>query len=141
MVITMYPQKNGRIKYLLLTMIPPLVLMYLFQFLLQRGFLPGGSAWGLIYISISMALMMINGYFLIFRKNHSILIKGNTLTETDWLRKEAAPIKASQIHSFRKNILNEIVLLDEHGTKLICIESNMTNFAQFERWLHDHRIN
>ena len=141
MEITMYPQKAGRIKYLLLTMAPALALMYLLQFLVQCDFLPKGRSWAFVYTVIPMALMLIIGYFLIFRKNHSIHIQGDTLIETDWLRKEAAPIKASQIHSFRKNILNEIVLLDVHGAKLICIESNMTNYAQFERWLHDHQIN
>jgi len=63
----MYPQKTGRIKYLLLTMAPALVLMYAFQLLLQNGFLPGGSKWGLLYTIIPMELMMIIGYFLFFR--------------------------------------------------------------------------
>ena len=137
---SMQPQKQGRIKYLLLTMCPALVLMYLFQNLSILDILPRGTTWGLIYTSIPMAFMLLTGYFLIFRKNHQINVNNHTIVEINWLRKESCRIRSTQIGSVRTNALKEIILLDKDGNKLLCIESNMTNRDRFEQWLAEHNI-
>ena len=137
---SMQTQKQGRMKYLLLTMCPALVLMYLFQNLTALGILPSGSTWGLIYTSIPMAVMLLIGYFLIFRKNHQVNVDNNTIVEINWQRKESCRIRSTQIDSVRTNALKEIILLDKDGNKLLCVESNMTNRDRFEQWLAAHNI-
>ena len=137
---SMQSQKQGRIKYLLLTICPALVLMYLFQYLLSLDVLPRGSTWGLIYTSIPMAVILLTGYFLIFRKNHQVNVCDNTIVEINWQRKESRRIRSTQIDSVRINALKELILLDKDGNKLLCVESNMTNRDRFEQWLAAHNI-
>ena len=91
-------------------------------------------------IYLPMAIMMILGYFLIFRKNHRVEVKDNQIIETDWRQREACRIEVSQIHSIKRNLLNEIIIVDENGNRLLCVESNMTNIPKFEQWLERHNI-
>lgn len=139
--ITMCVQKQGRTKYLLLTLVPPLTLMYLLQYLMQCNILPNSSVWRLIYICVAMLTMGFLGYYMIFRKNHQIDINGKTIIETDFRGKQSCCITISQISSVRRNFLNELILLDKGGKKLLSVESNMTNYDQFKDWLSNHDIN
>ena len=136
----MQKQRQGELKYLLLTITPPLLAMLLLRWLADTGILPGGETARLIYLSLSMAGMLILGYPLILKKNHSIEVKDNLIIEYDWRQCEVSRIKAAQIHSIKRNILNEIILLDGAGNRLLCIERNMCNFSQFENWLRLHNI-
>ena len=136
----MRPQKAGRMKYLLLTMFPPIGLMYLVMNLMQNGLIPQSKAMGMFSIYGSMAIMMVISYFLIWKKNHTIEVKDNTLTEKSWRGNIAAKVKSSQIAAFRRNLLDEIVLVDADSKKLLCVESNMTNRDRFEQWLAAHNI-
>ena len=136
----MRPQKAGRMKYLLLTMFPPIGLMYLVMNLMQNGLIPQSKALGMFSIYGSMAIMMVISYFLIWKKNHTIEVKDNTLTEKSWRGNIAAKVKSSQIAAFRRNLLDEIVLVDADSKKLLCVESNMTNRDRFEQWLTAHNI-
>ena len=136
----MRPQKAGRMKYLLLTMFPPIGLMYLVMNLMQNGLIPQSKALGMFSIYGSMAIMMVISYFLIWKKNHTIEVKDNTLTEKTWRGELSAKVKTAQIAEYRRNFLGEIVLVDADGKKLLCIESNMTNRDCFEQWLAAHHI-
>ena len=136
----MYPQKPGRIKYLRLVCGFPILLMYLFLQFLRAGILPQSKVLAQIYNYLTLAVMMVLSYHLITKKNHSIEVKGNTIQETDWRGQSLSRIKSVQIQSFRQNLLNEIILLDKSGNKLLCVESNMTNFEQFRQWLARHNI-
>ena len=136
----MHPQKAGRMKYLLLTMFPPIGLMYLVMNLMQNGLIPQSKALGMFSIYGSMAIMMVISYFLIWKKNHTIEVKDNTLTEKTWRGELSAKVKTAQIAEYRRNFLGEIVLMDADGKKLLCIESNMTNRDRFEQWLTAHHI-
>ena len=136
----MRPQKAGRMKYLLLTIFPPIGLMYLVMNLMQNGLIPQSKALGMFSIYGSMAIMMVISYFLIWKKNHTIEVKDNTLTEKSWRGNIAAKVKSSQIAAFRRNLLDEIVLVDADSKKLLCVESNMTNRDRFEQWLTAHNI-
>ena len=137
---TMSTRKQGRMKYLLLTMVPPVSFMYLVMSLMQNGLIPQSRALGMASIYGSMAAMMVISYFLIWKKNHSIEVKDNTLTEKSWRGNTAATVKTSQISRIRRNLLGEIILEDIDGRRLLCIESNMTNRDRFELWLTAHHI-
>ena len=132
----MITQKRGRMKYLLITIYVPLLFMILLSLLMKRGIFPKTP----IVFYLSMAAITVLGYFLIFKKNHSIQIQDNTITETDWLRKNTQEIKAAQVCCFRRNFLGEIILLDKNGKKLLCVEKNMSNFDLFQQWLEQHNI-
>ena len=134
------PQKMGRMKYLILTMGSSISLMYLFLLLTEAGILPNGNVWAKIYVYLPLVVMMVLGYFLIVKKNHTIDVKDNSIAETDWRRRVMTSVKTVQIRCYRRNFLGEIILLDEAGNKLLCVESNMTNFEQFQQWLENHNI-
>ena len=137
---SMYVQKKGRMKYLLLVIGIPLLLMFLLPELAIAGILPYTELLGQIYFYVPLFIMCILSHLLIFRKNHSINIKNNTLIETDWRGKNLSTIKIEQIQKYRRNILGEIILLDKQGNNLLCAESNMTNFDAFQKWLERHDI-
>ena len=133
-------QKAGRMKYLLLVMGIPILLMYLLQQLAIASILPLTALLSNIYIYTPISIMAVLGYFLIFKKNHCIDVKDNTVIETDWRGQNRRVIKTSQIWAYRRNILGEIILLDKLGNRLLCVESNMTNFDAFQKWLERHDI-
>ena len=133
-------QKQGRMKYLLITMVPPLAVMYLPMLLMQNGLIPPNRILGLSVFYGSMAGMMVISYFTIWRKNHIIEVLDNTLREKSWRGPVITTVKTSQIAAFRRNFLGEIILLDKENRRLLCIESNMTNHDRFLNWLAAHNI-
>ena len=137
---SMRVQKAGRMKYLLLAMGIPILLMHLFKQLATADALPSTGLLSQVYIYSPIFIMAVLGYFLIHKKNHCIDVKNNTLIETDWRGKNRCVIKTEQIWACRRNILGEIILLDKHGTRLLCVESNMSNFDAFQQWLVRHNI-
>lgn len=136
---TMSALKRGRIKYLLLTIAPALLVMYLFSWLVSIGILPGGETFGLIYTCISMGIMSVLGYFLIFLKNHALEIKEKEIHHKDW-RGQTSVIPVSRIRGYRRNWLKEYILFDEAGKQLFCVESNMENYDLFEQWIQDNAL-
>ena len=133
---TMLVQKQGRMKYLLIVMSVPILFLTLLSWLMDLNILPRTQ----ILFWPSIAIMTVLGYFLIFQKNHRIDVNGFMIIETDWRGRENRKIKAKQIHSIRRNFLNEIILFDENNTKLLCVEPNMSNFDLFQQWLASHNI-
>ena len=131
---TLLPQKSGRIIYLLLTICPVTLLMQGITWLIEFEIIPTSKFLAFVYLTIPMLLMVTLGYFLIFRKNHKIEVSDDTITETSW-RNKVSTISVHEIASVRRNLLREVILLDENGSKLLCVEANMTNFDQFENWL------
>ena len=136
----MRTQERGRMKYLLLTIVPPIALMYFISIILDYGIIINGIIADLVLIYLPMIFMAILGYPLIFRKNHQIEVKDNLIVETDWRQREVCRFRASQIHSIKCNFLNEIIMIDTNGNRLLCVESNMTNYQKFEQWLQEHNI-
>ena len=134
-------QKAGRMKYLLLTLCPPLLLGYVVTQLMKRGVLPAGSAVGLITIVVMCALLLVLEYFLILRKNHTLKVEGSTIREKRMLSSRAQTVvEARQIHSVRRNFLGEWLLKDGNGKTLLCVESNMSDRDLLEEWLGRHGI-
>ncbi len=139
-LFSMYPQKKGRLKYLLLVVGIPLLAMELIQLLLNHGILPIGKVWAYLYTFLPLLGLGALVYWMVFQKGHSLKVADGYLLETDFLRKKTRRITAAQIHSIRRNILREIILLDEDGKKILCVEAYMLNFDQFEQWLKKHKI-
>ena len=136
----MHVQKQGRMKYLFITMVPPIILLYLLSLFSQTTLQLDNTLFSHVCISISLASMAILANYFIFRKNHRIEVNDNQITEYNWRQIEARKIKISQINSYKRNWLHEIILFDNSGNKLLCIESNMSNFQRFEQWLERHNI-
>ena len=135
---TMSTRKPGRMKYLLLTVFPPVAVIYLCTGLIELGILPVSEITRYFLLAVWAIMMGTLGYFLIFKKNHQLDINDNTITETDW-RCRVTQIPVSHVRSFRRNWLKEYILLDENGKRLVCIETNMENFDLFEQWIeHQH---
>lgn len=130
----MATRKSGRMKYLLLTVFPPIVVVYLCVGLKELGVLPGGELWSYVCLLIWTTMMIILGYFLIFKKNHQLDINDNTIIEKDW-RGRNTQISVSHIRGFRRNWLKEYILVDENSKQLLCVEANIENFDLFEQWI------
>ena len=137
---TMRTQKRGRMKYLLLTVFPPVLIMALLSKLADYGILPNGETFRYILLCSYIITFPVLGYFLIYKKDHTVDVMDNRIIETGWRQREVSRIKASQIQKVKRNFLNEIILIGEDGKKLLCIESNMDNVHKFEEWLVRHNI-
>ena len=123
---TMEPQKFGKIKYVLIALLPAIIVAFLMDW--------DAAAWVFILLSA----------ILVFPRDHMIVVFDNSLVEkhiyTDTKKLFACKIRSEQISHFRRNRLGEIVLVDADSKDLLCIESNMTNRDRFEQWLAAHHI-
>ena len=135
----MEPGKKGRIKYLILTLLPAYLVMHLLQRLAAQQILPVNDLTGFLIMSSALVMMGVLGYFLIFRKNHIIEVSDISLAERDWQSKVRL-VSVGRIRSIRKNLLGEILLLDENNKVLLCVESNMENRDLFLKWLEKHNF-
>ena len=136
----MEPGKKGRLKYLILTLIPAYAVMSILRWMASQGLLPANDLTGFLIMFSALVLMGTLGYFLIFRKNHIIEVSGISLAERDWHGKVRL-VAVSKIRSWKKNLLGEILLLDENKKVLLCVESNMENRDLFLAWLEKHNYN
>ena len=136
----MEPGKKGRIKYLILTLLPAYLVMGLLQRLAAQEILPANDLTGFLIMSSALVMMGTLGYFLIFRKNHIIEVSDISLAERDWQGKVRL-ISVSKIRSVRKNLLGELLLLGDNKKVLLCVESNMENLDLFQKWLEKHNFN
>lgn len=136
---TLQSARSGRIRYILLAMVPPLLLIFLLQELMNDGVIPGG-AWEWLYSLGSLGLMALLVYLLLLKKRHRIEIEGDTVTEISWRGKEICRFHASRIGSYRRNALKELILLDKNGKRLLKAEANMKNFDRLLKWLEKQDI-
>ncbi len=136
----MEPGKKGRLKYLILTLLPAYLVMSLLRQMAAQEILPANDPTGFLIMSSALVMMGTLGYFLIFRKNHIIEVSDISLAERDWQGKVRL-VGVSKICGWKKNLLGEILLLDEHKKVLLCVESNMENRDLFLAWLEKHNFN
>ena len=136
--IFMGPQKAGRMKYLLLTLIPPVLYAKGVELLCQKlpQLAPLGPWLGMIGLSV-IALSL--GYVLIFKKNHQFEVSEKNIHIKEMFG-QAWDLPARRIHHYRRNLLGELVLFDEDNKRLLTAESNMTGFDEFKDWLERHGI-
>ena len=114
--------KWGLLKYVLLAVLPSLLISFI------TG--PEGAAW----------LFLMLAAILLHNRNHSIIVFHTSIVEKDFRGRFIRRIYEDQIDHASKNFLDEIILWDSEGHKLICVESNMSNRNQFELWLAEHHI-
>ena len=138
---TMSPMKQGRMKYLILTVFSPVLVSYGWLWLAETGMLPQNRVTATLSMILQVSFMCVLGFFLILRKNHSLEVQEHCILHTDWRRRSASAIQANQIRSYRRNFMGELLLLDEAGKVLICVEPNMSHHDLFLQWLQDHHIN
>ena len=136
----MEPGKKGRIKYLILTLLPAYLVMSLLRRLAAQEILPANDVTGFLIMSSALVMMGTLGYFLIFRKNHIIEVSDISLAERDW-QGRVRLVSVGKIRTWKKNLLGEILLLDEHNKVLLCVESNMENRDLFLKWMDKHNFN
>ena len=121
----MKPQWRGQLKYVLILVLITAVSVVVI----------GAAATGPILAFLIPAVIL--------PKVHRIVVFENSLVEKvfpkiarDFIRK----VHLSQISYYRCNKSKDIILFDYAGNKLLCVESNMTNFEQFWQWLENHNI-
>ncbi|MBQ6540284.1 MAG: hypothetical protein IJL71_04585 [Oscillospiraceae bacterium] len=117
-----------RTKYIAITFFPSIILAYLLRYLAVIGKFPDNPVLMAVVTAIPMVVL---GYFLIFRKNHTVKVDGYTVTETNELPKVNNAFRISEIASVKKDLLGDTVLLDADGKRLLTVESSMTNYALF----------
>ena len=119
------PSRN-RLKYLLLTLVPPLGIMYLLRYLINHGIIANANGLASLLLLIPLAFIWVLMDRLIYRKNHTIRVFAHYMVETD-MRQRDRHIQFSQVHSVKTNWLGEMIVKDASGKTLLCIEDNMEN--------------
>ena len=137
-ILYMSPQQAGRIKYLLLVLIPTLAYTEAVNVLCSAvPFLAPVRVWlGMIGMT---AIAFSLGYFLIFKKNHHFEVSEKRIHVKE-ITGQAWDLPAHRICRYRRNLLGELVLFDEDGKRLLTVESNMTEFEKFQVWLERRGI-
>ncbi|MBO5783511.1 MAG: hypothetical protein J6R33_00935 [Clostridia bacterium] len=120
------PMPGHRIKYLLLTVVPPTVVMYLIRYLIDSGIIPDFDGMSSLLLLIPLAGMWYLANRFLFRKNHSVAVYAHYMVEID-LRQKERRISFDQVHTVKTNLLGETVVKDAKGKMLLCIEENMEN--------------
>ena len=127
-IVLKYVQ-SGRTKYLLLTLVPSLVLLFLMRHLIGNGHIPNERGLAYLLLLIPLALLWFLTYVFIYRKIHSIAVYEDRLVETDRRGTEHI-VYLSSVRSLKTNWLGELVLKDTNGKTLLHIEENMENREQ-----------
>ena len=136
----MHFPKSGLLRYVLLSIIPSACYVLIVYIMLSLGILQWGSFPGYSCFDGAGWLFIFLFAYLVVPRNHNIDVQCNTLIERDHKGLHIRTVQACQIDHFRVNLLNEIILLDIHNRKLLCVEKDMTNFDRFEEWLRENHI-
>jgi hypothetical protein len=131
---SMAPLRQGRLRYLLLVLLPALLLQSLLSLLVDTGILPNDFLTALVVFLVAMAWIIIAGVRLIFRKNHNYVIADNTINVTEFTGKTRT-VSIRDVASYKRNWLGELVLKDSEGKTLLTAEANMENFDLFKEYL------
>ena len=135
----MRPKKPVRLRYLFLTIAPPITVTQTILKFLQTGSIPHSKPLEVATIIGCFAATLLLGYFLILRKNHTLTFYPNRILETSNSGRRTTHA-ALRVMYYRRNFLGEYILTDGIGNKILCIESNMTNHDRFLIWLAAHHI-
>ena len=139
MYFTMEPGKNGRLKYLALTILPAVLTTGVMNRLAASEIIPANDLTGFATMALSLVIMGGLGYFLILRKNHTIEVSDISIAEKDFQGK-CRLVSLSKIRRWKKNVLGEILLLDGNDNVLLCVESNMERRDKLLAFLDSHEI-
>lgn len=136
----MRPTKSHLGRYILLGFGPMILLMSLYLLLKEYIPLLQNQVAGKLIIGLALGYFSIFALFIIPKKQHSLEIKNHAITETNLYGRTITKIKANQIHRVRRNFLDELLLLDNKGTVLLCVGPHLENHILFLEWLSDHDI-
>lgn len=120
------PLPGGRTKYLLVTLAPPLVVMFLLRYLIDSGIIANMNGKASMLLLIPLVFIWVLSDRLIYRKNHEIAVFVHHMEETNW-RGKCRKILFSDVRSVKTNWMGELIVKDEAGKTLLCIEANMEN--------------
>ena len=127
--------------YLLISLLTPSLLAELFDLLLSSGvFGAVNSDLWLVRLLLWSGVALVLGYFLVFRKNHEIAVKGSTLTDTFRVLNQTKTVYLSEIKTVKRGFLGEIVLKNEDGKTLLTVEKAMTNYEMFIEYLRKNNF-
>lgn len=121
---TMKPRMRGLLKYILLALVPPAVVGLLMDW--------DAAAW--VFIPLSVVLL--------FPRSHMVVVFDDAFMEKQAHggKRLICKVPATRISHYRKNALDEIILEDAHGNKLLCVESLLSDRDRFLDWLAAHHI-
>ena len=121
---TMKPRMQGLLKYMLMSLIPSIVV----------GLLMDWDA--AIWVFIPLGTVML------FPRAHMVVVFDHAFMEkATWGSKRfICKIPAERIDHYRRNSLDEIILEDADGRRLLCAESHLSERDRFLNWLAAHNI-
>ena len=119
---TMNPQLQGQMKYALLCLLPAIFFVILKQ------------------IDIAVFVFLVFAMSCSLTKKHTVVVFDESITHKDFRGRFLNKIPLDVICYTHRNYLDEIILLDDEGKQLLCVESYMTNRERFEQWLTAHHI-
>ena len=119
---TMRPQLQGQMKYALLCLLPAIFFVILKQ------------------IGIAVFIFLVFATSCSITKKHTVVVFEESITNKDFRGRFLNKIPLNMICYARRNFLDEIILLDDEGKQLLCVEPYMTNRERFEQWLASHNI-
>ena len=120
------PLPGGRTKYLLLTVAPPLLVIFLLRYLIANGNIPNENGMASLLLLIPLVFIWILSERFIYSKIHSIAVYVHHMTETN-RRGKTRDIPFNQVQSVKRNWLGEWVVKDASGKTILRIEENMEN--------------
>lgn len=135
---SLYPHK--RIKYLLLTFAPVYVLFFILYVTPVGEFLELHGGLSKLLALLSLLLVCVLGYFLIFKKNHHVDVNGSTVTDTNVIFQKSRTFSIRDVRSVTRNLIGDLCLRDENGKTLLVVEPGMSDFDQFESYLKENHI-
>ena len=122
--LVMIPQMRGMLKYMLIVLIPSVAVGLLMDW--------DASIW--VFIPL--------GTVMLFPRAHMIVVFDHAFMEkATWGSKRfICKVSAERISHYRKNALDEIILEDADGRRLLCAESHLSERDRFLEWLAAHNI-
>ena len=121
---TMKPRMQGLLKYILMSLIPSVVVGFLMDW--------NAAAWVFILLTV----------ILLFPRAHTFVVLDDAIMEkaTHGSKRFICKIPAERIDHYRRNSLDEIILEDADGRRLLCVESHLSDRDRFLNWLAAHNI-
>ena len=136
----MKPGRSGSERYICLIFVPPMVFMILFMFLAQYSSFDISRIWHKLVYCTSLVYIILALICFLAIKQRSFEIKGNIIIEYSSLGKCIKTVKVNQISYAKRNLLDEILLMDESGTILCRICPHLENRILFVEWLLHYKI-
>ena len=131
----MKPRRSGSERYICLIFVPPMVFIILFMFLAHNSSFNISQIWYKLVCCTSLGYIILALICFLAIKQRIFEIKGNIIIEYSSLGRCIKTVKVNQISYTKRNLLDEILLMDESGTILCRICPHLENRILFAEWL------